>query len=417
MTSQPQDVTGLAAPDRLVGPARSWWQIVMGRVLTPLLVRFAAVYILLVALTAVFVPFLANSRPYTIVINAHGGRPAMREFPLFRSLTRLDLILLALFAAAFLYSLVHWRTRRWRDLPRRRRVRWRWLGLLAALAVIASILIAILRHNVLDVRNYRRLVRQGRARDAIFAPIRWGYAGMEPLRKNLINQRPSRAHWLGTDGDGRDVLSRLLWSCRIAMGVGFVSQLIALSIGLLFGSLTGYFSGLVDLLSMRFVEIVESIPTFFLILTFVAIYGRDIFMIMVIIGVTGWTGYARFIRAEFLRIRRLDYVAAAHAAGLPLWRILFRHMLPNGLTPVLVSASFGFAGAVSIEATLSFLGVGVPPPTPSWGNMLNAAGNPTTVFRWWQALPPGLLLFITVLAFNIIGESLRDALDPKLAVN
>jgi peptide/nickel transport system permease protein len=205
----------------------------------------------------------------------------------------------------------------------------------------------------------------------------------------------------------------MLWASRVAMGIGFVSQAIALTLGILVGAMMGYFGGIFDLLGMRLVEMVEAVPTFFLILTFIAIFGRSILMIMIILGVTGWTGYARFLRAEFLRIRQLDYIVAARAAGLPLWRIMFRHMLPNGLTPVLVSASFGLAGAVTIESSLSYLGVGVRPPTPSWGGMLNAAGNPATVFHWFEAIPPGMALFLTVLAFNIVGEALRDAIDPK----
>ena len=182
--------------------------------------------------------------------------------------------------------------------------------------------------------------------------------------------------------------------------------------GIVVGALTGYFGGIFDIILMRLVEMVESIPTFFLILTFVAVYGRHILDIMVIIGVTSWTGYARLLRAEFFRIRNLDYVLAAQGTGMPLWRVLFKHMLPNGVTPVLVSAGFGLAGAVTIEASLSYLGVGVQPPTASWGSMLNSAGNPATIFRWWQALGPGMLIFITVLAFNLFAESLRDAIDP-----
>jgi peptide/nickel transport system permease protein len=224
---------------------------------------------------------------------------------------------------------------------------------------------------------------------------------------------PSGEHLLGTDWTGRDVLARLLWGARIVLQIGLVSELIALIIGAIYGALMGYFVGKVDILGMRIMEIVEAIPLLFLLITFVAIFGRQLLMIMVIIGVTGWTGIARFVRAEFFRIRNMDYVAAAKAMGLPLPNILFRHMLPNALTPVIVSVTFGVAGNIVSESILSFLGIGVVPPIASWGSMLDQAGNPGVTFRWWLALPPGVMIFLTVFAYNIIGESFRDAIDPK----
>jgi peptide/nickel transport system permease protein len=174
----------------------------------------------------------------------------------------------------------------------------------------------------------------------------------------------------------------------------------------------GYFSGRVDLLGMRLIEIFEAIPTLFLLITFTAFYERNLYMIMAIIGLTGWTGNARFIRGEFLRLRNQDFVQAAKAAGLPLWSILFRHMLPNGITPVLVSASFGVASAILLESTLSFLGLGLV-EEPSWGGMLEQARSAGR-FVWWLAVYPGMAIFLTVFAYNLIGESMRDALDPKL---
>ncbi len=404
--------TAAANTDRISSPPQSFWTRVGTRVFGPHLVKLCTAYILLICFLAVFAPFIANGKPYTCVIPARHGHAAFRVFPLFSDLTSVSLILLVVTAGICLQLLCVKFTRRYR--PDMRVIRRRVCLLIITIAVIVSaILILLLHHNRLDATNYRQRAAAGRITHAIFAPIPWGYSSMEPLSKNLINKLPSDQHWLGTDGDGRDVLSRLIWSARIAMGIGFISQFIALAIGIIAGALTGYFSGIFDIIGMRLVEIVESVPTFFLILTFVAIYGRHIFYIMVILGITGWTGYARLLRAEFLRLRQLDYIAAARASGLPLWRMLFRHMLPNGVTPVLVSASFGLAGAVTIESSLSYLGVGVRPPTPSWGSMLNSAGNPATVFHWWQALGPGLLLFLTVLAFNIIGESFRDALDTR----
>ena len=404
LTMPPIDQPLLYAP-------RPYWGWVAARLFRPLLVRMCTAYLVMLVLIALFVPLIANGQPYTCVIPATAGHAAARDYPLFRDLSSIDWILLAVAAALAAQGIVIFASRRLARPQRmmRRRISF---AIIAGITIITGSLIAALHHNRLDATNYRSLARHGLITHAVFPPVPWGYAEMEPLNKGLINQLPSHRHWLGTDGDGRDELSRLLWGARIAMGVGFVSQIIALVMGIVLGALTGYFGGVFDIIGMRLVEMVESIPTFFLILTFVAIYGRHILDIMVIIGVTGWTGYARLLRAEFFRIRNLDYVLAAQGSGMPLWRVLFKHMLPNGITPVLVSAGFGMAGAVTIEATLSYLGVGVQPPTASWGSMLNSAGNPATVFRWWQALGPGMLIFITVLAFNLIAESLRDAIDP-----
>ena len=405
------DVTMPPIDQPLLYAPRPYWRWVAARLFRPLLVRICTAYLAVLVVIALLVPLIANGQPYTCVIPATPGHAAVREYPLFEDLSSTDWILLAVAAALAVQGVVTATSRHLKS-PRRMMRRRIAFVTLAAITIVAGSLIAVLHHNRLDATNYRSLARHGKIIHAVFPPVRWGYAEMEPLSKGLINQLPSRRHWLGTDGDGRDELSRLLWGARIAMGVGFVSQIIALALGVVVGALTGYFGGVFDIIGMRLVEMVESIPTFFLILTFVAIYGRHILDIMVIIGVTGWTGYARLLRAEFFRIRNLDYVLAARGAGMPLWRVLFKHMLPNGVTPVLVSAGFGMAGAVTIEASLSYLGVGVQPPTASWGSMLNSAGNPATVFRWWQALGPGLLIFITVLAFNLIAESLRDAIDP-----
>jgi len=175
----------------------------------------------------------------------------------------------------------------------------------------------------------------------------------------------------------------------------------------------GYFSGRFDMIGMRLVEIFEAIPVLFLLLAFVAFFGRSVYIIMVIIGLTGWSGYARYVRAEFLKLRKQDYVQAAIASGLPLRSILFRHMLPNGVAPVLVVASFGVASAILTEATLSFLGLG-PVEAPSWGAMLNEAVKSST-FNWWMAAFPGGAIFLTVFAYNLMGEALRDAVDPQLS--
>ncbi|MGN6371044.1 MAG: ABC transporter permease [Phycisphaerae bacterium] len=301
----------------------------------------------------------------------------------------------------------------------RAQVRMRHLAIVAAIYIATSVVCtassAALHHvDYLDARDYHQLAKDGSLQHAVFPLWHWGFADQEPLEANRVYEYPTKDHWLGTDGNGRDAIARLLWGARVVLEIGLVSEIIALIIGVLYGAMMGYFVGTVDLLGMRFVEIVDSIPTLFLLITFVALFGRHLFMIMVILGLVGWTGIARFVRAEFLRLRQLDYVAAARALGLPLRSILFKHMLPNGLTPVIVTFTFGVAANVVSESILSFLGIGVEPPTPSWGSMLNEAGNPAETFRWWLAIAPGLMIFLTVFAYNIIGEGLRDAIDPRL---
>lgn len=218
---------------------------------------------------------------------------------------------------------------------------------------------------------------------------------------------------LGTDALGKDVLSQMLWACRLSISIGLVSTGIALLIGVTIGALMGYFGGWVDLLLFRVVEIFMAIPVLFLLIVAAAVLPRNTYVMMAIIGCVSWTGAARFTRAEFLKLRRQDFVQGAQAAGLPLRAILFRHMLPNGVTPVLVDASFAVAAAIIAEATLSYLGLG-PDGQPSWGKLLSSATGTTGTFVWWLAIFPGLAIFFTVLSYNMLGEAMRDAIDPKL---
>jgi len=224
---------------------------------------------------------------------------------------------------------------------------------------------------------------------------------------------PSEAHPLGTDDLGRDVLARMAHGARISLSVGFVAESIAIGIGLVIGLLAGYYGGKVDSVLMRFVDIMLCFPTFFLILAVIAFIGPSIWNIMFIIGVTGWMGVARLVRAETLSLKERDFVAAARAQGAGTGRIMFRHILPNTLAPILVAATLGVAGAILVESGLSFLGIGVQPPTPSWGNILTA-GKDNIEFAWWLSLFPGLAIFLTVLGYNLLGEGIRDAVDPRL---
>ena len=218
---------------------------------------------------------------------------------------------------------------------------------------------------------------------------------------------------LGTDPIGRDVLSQMLHACRLSISIGLVSTGLSVLIGVIVGSLMGYFGGWVDLVLSRIVEIFMAVPVLFLLIVAASVLPRNTYVMMVIIGCVTWTGSARFIRAEFLKLRNQDFVQSCRAVGLPLHSTLFRHMLPNGVTPVLVQASFGVAAAIIAEATLSYLGLG-PYGQSSWGKLLSLTTGETGVFLWWMAVFPGVAIFLTVLAYNVLGENFRDAIDPKM---
>ncbi len=247
---------------------------------------------------------------------------------------------------------------------------------------------------------------------SIFAPY---FAPYNPnaIDVHAVLMPPSFKHPLGTDMLGRDVLSRLIYGSRISLKVGFVAVGIATIIGTILGALAGYYGGWIDALIMRFVDIMLCFPSFFLILAVVAFLEPSIWNIMIVIGLTNWMGVARLVRAEFLSLKKREFVLAAKAIGASDFRIIFRHLLPNALAPVLVSATLGIPGAILTEAALSFLGIGVQPPTASWGNMLTA-GKDNLEIAWWLSLFPGLAILLTVLAYNLLGESIRDVLDPRM---
>lgn len=224
---------------------------------------------------------------------------------------------------------------------------------------------------------------------------------------------PSASHWFGTDEVGRDVFTRMVYGARISLLVGFVAIGIATLIGTVVGLVAGYYGGWVDSLLMRFVDVMFCFPTFFLILAVITLREPSIVNIMLIIGLTGWMGVARLVRAEVLSLRERDFVLAARTIGCSDFRIIFRHIMPNALGPVLVYATLGIAGAILTESSLSFLGIGVPPPTPSWGNILTS-GKEFLEFAWWLFLFPGVAITITSLSYYLVGEGIRDALDPRL---
>jgi len=224
---------------------------------------------------------------------------------------------------------------------------------------------------------------------------------------------PSMKHLCGTDQLGRDVLSRMIWGARISLMVGFVATGIAIIIGAILGAVSGYYGGWIDSVIMRFVDIMLCFPTFFLILAVIAFLEPSIWNIMIIIGLTSWMGVTRLVRADFITLRERDFVKAARAIGASDMRIIFLHILPNSMASILVAATLGIAGAILIESALSFLGIGVQPPTPSWGNILTA-GKDNIDIAWWLSLYPGLAILITVVGYNLLGEGIRDLLDPRL---
>jgi peptide/nickel transport system permease protein len=258
--------------------------------------------------------------------------------------------------------------------------------------------------------DFRALSREADA--ALWPPIPYRSTGVDITGE--VFEPPSGAHWLGTDALGRDVASGMVHGTRISLTIGLVVVAIQATIGILLGGLAGYYGGWIDIVLSRLFELMLGIPTFFLIITVAAIFPPSIYAIMAILGLTGWVGIARFIRGEFLKVRSMDYVTAARALGVGDARVMFRHILPNAVAPVLVSMAFGVASAILTESGLSFLGIGVPQHLVTWGSILSESHGST--FAWWLAVFPGAAIFLTVTAYNLLGDGLRDALDPKLEV-
>ncbi|MHB1395104.1 MAG: ABC transporter permease [Clostridia bacterium] len=232
------------------------------------------------------------------------------------------------------------------------------------------------------------------------------------MNGELVKYKPN---YFGRDEMGRDVFTRCLYAGRISLTVGFVSVGIAVIIGTFWGCIAGYYGGWIDNIMMRIVDALNAIPTFILLITVMALFKPNIFNVMIVLGFVNWTSIARFVRAEFLSLIRRDFAEAARCIGAKDARIIFRHILPNAMGPIIVSATMGIANAILTESALSFFGLGVQPPTPSWGNMLtNAQELNTMLLSPWKAFYPGIFIFITVLSFNFFGDGLRDALDPRL---
>jgi len=382
-------------------PSRSWLHQVVAATFAGLGARLSLVWICFVGIVGVFAPMLANSHPFLIKIDGSWSSPMLQSF------TPTDVTLLV----GFVLTLVALRFRRISAAKR--------VAMVVGAIPITFLISYFTLHPPLTptYEQYRKEARLGRVQWVLNAPV--PYSPQDILTDEFSVDRPhpwapDRTHWAGTNSFGSDITSHLIHACRIAMAIGFIASAIELVIGVVVGGLMGYFVGWVDLIGMRVVEVFSAIPTIYLLLAFVAVYGRDIYIIMIIIGVTGWVENARFVRAEFLKLRQQDFVYAAVASGLPLRSVIFRHILPNALAPLLVSTSFGVASAILYESTLSFLGLGIQIGEASWGQLLNEAVSNGGGFYWWLAIFPGVAVFFTVLAYNLVGEAVRDALDPKL---
>lgn len=249
---------------------------------------------------------------------------------------------------------------------------------------------------------------------AIFAPL---VAPYDPIAQVDIVATsflpPSPAHLLGTDLFGRDVLSRIVYGARISLTIGFLAVALSVTLGTLLGAVAGYFGGWIDTLVMRFTDTVLAFPRLVLLILIVALFSPSALLIILVLGLTQWPGTARIVRGEVLSLREREFVQAARALGFGRGRIVLRHIVPNVLAPVIVAATLGIGNTIVLEAGLSFLGLGVQPPMPSWGNMV-ADGRGNLIGAWWVATFPGLTIVVTVLAFNLVGDGLRDALDPRL---
>jgi len=371
---------------------------------------------------SIFAPIIASNQPYWF------HDPEGLRFPWIVSLlnppTAIDFVFnaaLLMFPVWAALSILSSRRQGARGVPTRTRTL-RIVGLFFGfLALSIPLLLVVRPSDRYFARDFKREQVQGKGSgvytlipygpmeqdlDIIFEPPMFHKTG------EIQRYRETQVHWMGTDDSGRDVFTRILYGTRISMTIGVVAVSIYVTIGIILGAAAGYFGGRIDIFVSRLIEIVLLFPSLFLILTIVALIGPSIYVIMVVIGFTGWPTIARLTRGEFLRQRSIDYVAAAHALGATNGRVMFRHILPNALSPAFVAIPFGIVGAIITEATLSVLGFGVRPPAPSWGSILLIATS--NYEKWWLTVFAGLSIFVTVTVFNLVGNGLRDAMDPRL---
>lgn len=335
---------------------KSQWRLVRERFFKGRLNRIGIAFVFVMFAVALFAPFLAGNKPYAY----HDGKNW--TFPLFAETWPLSKML---------------------SYPELRDV------------------------------NFRKLAQEGKG--GILPPIAYSPTEYD-LDATLVGPQIlplSRTnHWLGTDDLGRDIAARMVHGARVSLSVGFVAVALYVIIGIFFGAVAGYFGGKTDMAVSRFIEVVMCFPAFFLILAVLAYIGKGLFNIMIVIGITSWTGIARLVRGEFLRLKNMDFVTSSRALGASTASIIFKHILPNAVSPLAVSVTFGVASSILIESSLSFLGFGIQPPEPSWGDILSRSREFMDV-AWWLMVFPGFAIFLTVTAFNLVGEGLRDAMDPR----
>jgi ABC-type dipeptide/oligopeptide/nickel transport system permease subunit len=391
-------------------------------------------------LLAIFAPLIASNVPLVF----HDGQTTIYPwfFHLFHPSQAIDLVfdmaLVGFIPWVILAMLTNWLARR-RGVSGRTRLGIAFFEAIVVLAVMMAVAWSpkLRPSNPYGGRDFPKEITQDPQNcHGLFAPLPFGPAELDtpsrlepphsaphpPDEVTKFNQRFT--HWLGTNSNGEDVLTEMLYGTRISMTVGVVAVSIYLTIGIIIGAIAGYFGGAVDMVLSRIIEIVLLFPTLFLILTLVGLLsqnvksneqgGQRLYIAMLVIGITGWTGIARLTRGEVLKQRSLDYTLAAQALGASHWRILFRHILPNSLSPALVSVPFGISDAIVIEATLSLLGFGAEPGQPSWGALLRVSYDNNHC--WWLAVFPSLAIFFTVTVFNLFGNGLRDAMDPRLRI-
>lgn len=338
------------------------------------------------------------------------------RFPLLSSLDSLDVffILVVILALVVFGPLKWFRLKTVQPLERRWAISW----MAAALpALVVALIWGAARDTKFETVSYKKGAEEKTIvmSASAWPPIRYRYDEVpEDQSERLV--APSAKHPFGTDFMGRDLFSRMLWGSRISLSIGFAATLIAIFIGIVLGALAGFFGGWVDMALSRFIEIMICFPRFFIILAVVAFLPPNIFYVMLALGVFGWMGIARLQRGEFLRLRHLDFVTAAQALGGSNARVMFRHLLPNGIAPVLVAASFGIAGAMLTESALSFLGLGVQEPATSWGQILFTGRSEVLqgMKNWWSFTIPGAAIFVAVTCYNLVGDGIRDAVDPRL---
>jgi len=395
-----------------------YWQVVWGQFRKNRIALFGLWCIIFLLLLAIFCPLIASNVPYYIISNQPVTVREGYQLPSFLFIRVLfdrncyendvdiffNLIMVLLIPYVVIYFIVR---KLFPSLGR-----FNTFAGIAALHLIAFIVIGRFFYT-LPQTDYKTLLedlnKEGRQIRYALPPIPYSYREIEKDKQHP--QPPGRTHLLGTDAEGRDVFTRMIYGTRISMTIGVVAVSIYVTIGIILGSLAGFFGGRTDIVISRLIEVFICFPTFFLILTLAAfIEKRTIFHVMLLIGVVSWTGVARLVRGEFLRLREMDYVQAAVAIGTSKARIIFGHILPNAMAPVLVSATFGVAAAILVESSLAFLGLG-DPSAPSWGGILNVGREQQ---KLWLILSPGFAIFFIVSVFNLVGEALRDAMDPRL---